>query len=298
MRLQDYSNKIHKNCTILEPINPSERSTKHFWKIKCFCGEIFKCNLSNFLYGNTSSCGCKNTESIIKRNIENRKYNYYNYINSLTNIQLIRPVDKLKNTSRDEWIALCPLHEPPKEFIIIANQVATINSNIKSCGCLNDQKRSEHAIARNTKSRLAKGLQENEFVTERNLILRDQLFRPIKNLILKIDGYMCNSCFQLKRQLHIHHIDPIRFDFDLHIKENYFKIYDLKNLITLCKDCHDEAHNYCWSDLNYELQENFNFIVSKRKVNKDILYEYQDVKQQIEIWLDNYISKLNGELNA
>lgn len=293
--LINWKGQIFNNCEILTPVDPWNVRSEHLWKVKCYCGNIFETTPHSLKRELTKSCGCLHLQRTKEMGLSNKKYNYYNYVNPTTLIKLVRPVDPLKDKWTNEWVALCPHHEQPQEFITFPLRVIG-NGNTTSCGCLMVLSAQTNIRKHHIVRRLNKGLNENELIISKSLELRNQLFDPIKHFILQTDGHTCCSCLKDNVTLYVHHIDPIGFDFDFLIKENYFKIYDLNNLITLCRDCHDEAHNYNPFDLNYDLQENFMFIVKQRFISKEIILKYNIVKEQIEFWLDGYISKL-GVIN-
>ena len=79
--------------------------------------------------------------------------------------------------------------------------------------------------------------------------------------VLKRDNYICQKCFNVRRNLHCHHIYYFSFILRDFLKEysqfspiedkeilnrisfSYYKFWDLDNGITLCKKCHIKEHN-------------------------------------------------------
>ncbi len=56
----------------------------------------------------------------------------------------------------------------------------------------------------------------------------------LRKLVLLRDEYQCVKCGESDKQLHCHHIDPV--------KNNPIESADVDNCITLCIDCHKESH--------------------------------------------------------
>lgn len=56
----------------------------------------------------------------------------------------------------------------------------------------------------------------------------------LRRLVLKRDNYKCSKCFSDDKPLHCHHIDPVI--------NNPIESADIDNCVTLCIDCHKEAH--------------------------------------------------------
>ena len=55
----------------------------------------------------------------------------------------------------------------------------------------------------------------------------------LRKMVLARDNYLCVKCSS-KELLHCHHIYPV--------STNPLESADVDNCITLCKDCHKEAH--------------------------------------------------------
>jgi len=56
----------------------------------------------------------------------------------------------------------------------------------------------------------------------------------LRKLVLLRDDYSCQRCGATDKQLHCHHIDPV--------KNNQIESADVDNCLTLCIDCHKLAH--------------------------------------------------------
>jgi len=290
-RLIDWTGKVFNGCTILEPIDPNKKTGTDKWKIRCHCGNVFDTAIpASLKSGNTTSCDCLKIKAIINFNkTSKKKYNYYNFVNKL-GIKILRPVDPEKEGPEDDWIALCPRHDPPKEFIAMPSSIYSDKTN--SCGCLQSEQASLTFINYNKQQRLDKGLGEDEYILEKTELIRRMVFDPIRPIVLKIDGYTCNLCLSSDCQLQVHHIVPMNNFLNYSDKDTYKQLYDLNNLITLCKNCHRMAHDYYGSDINLEIQKELQAITSMRSVSKEILNKYNQILQnKITPWIDKYITE-------
>lgn len=110
---------------------------------------------------------------------------------------------------------------------VIAGRQLT-NGDCVSCGCYQKE------IASKTHSG------ENSYrwkggITPQTMADRSKLGQSINPLVRERDDYTCQECSQYGGQLEVHHI----FDFS-----NYPELrFELYNLITLCKTCHDNFHS-------------------------------------------------------
>lgn len=62
-------------------------------------------------------------------------------------------------------------------------------------------------------------------------------WRRKRQEILELDGYTCQNCGNVEKQLHVHHITPVR-KFD-----NVNNAHYNENLVTLCCDCHPDIES-------------------------------------------------------
>jgi hypothetical protein len=72
-------------------------------------------------------------------------------------------------------------------------------------------------------------------VTPQNKIDRDKITQQLNPLVRERDGETCQKCSQHKGWLEVHHI----FDFGTYQELRF----EINNLITLCKNCHDDFHS-------------------------------------------------------
>jgi hypothetical protein len=295
----DWQGQVYHNCEVIKPYDETKLGGHDMWYLKCFCGKIFITQPSEVKRGKTVSCGCYRREaSTIRMNkqIENnnglsigtKKINYRNYI-SENNLKIIDPVIPEKDSGMDYWNVLCPKCNQ----IFQTKPRDVINSKTKSCKCSQYNNMIAAKKARDERIRLENG---GIRLTDLNNSLRMGICNPIKQLIFKLDNYTCNLCYGNKNMyFNMHHIVPIKLnsDFKFDKKEDFYSVYDINNLITLCEECHrKDAHNgngRC--ELNKEVQKELQLLTSMRYVPKDIQEEYdQIVKNIIEPWIEDYLN--------
>lgn len=284
MGLKDWTGFIGPTgCIVLEPIDPLKRSSHDKWKIKCHCKRDFISIPNKIKSGHTTSCECsKELNGLVKK--EERKSIYVNYINEQTGVKILYPVDFLKCGNHDDWICLCPHHDPPQEFIGTPHHVRSSNKPTLSCGCLQSKSLSEIATRNHKLHRLVRGLREDDFLTDMRKLIDVMLYQPIRPLIFRLDR-MCSLCHKNK-SVECHHIIPLNMIYYDDITT--FKLaYDINNLIPLCEICHWKAHGQNNYDIDLIIQLELQTIVAQRIVPQDIIEEYNHVVEtKILPWLN------------
>lgn len=66
--MKDQTGRKFGRLTIISLHERSEKSTMHKWLCQCTCGKTVVTAIQNLRTGNTRSCGCLFTESLVKRN--------------------------------------------------------------------------------------------------------------------------------------------------------------------------------------------------------------------------------------
>ena len=92
------------------------------WKCQCKCGNIAYVRGSDLRAGKTKSCGCELSKFKAKEDLTNKKFG------RLTPIQY---------AGKSKWLCKC---DCGKEIITTTNYLKS--GHTKSCGCINDEKRS------------------------------------------------------------------------------------------------------------------------------------------------------------
>ena len=107
--------------------------------------------------------------------------------------------------------------------------------------------------------------------------------------MFQIDNKKCIRC--KSKGIHIHHIQKVsNTDYS---NENSIKlIYQINNLVALCKDCHDDTHNGYSYYINEVIQKELQELANNRLIPQDLLDEYNEiVATKIEPWLNEYHDK-------
>jgi hypothetical protein len=296
--MKDWKGYVSKSgCKVLQPIIKELNRGCDDWEIECYCGNKFISRPYWIKAGTTKSCKCLFRQKILEVNNNKKKYNYYGYINEETKIQILRPVNEVKNKGYDEWIALCPRHIPPKEFITAPNDV--VNGRIKSCKCLARENSSKIFKEFNEKRRINNGLKSTEYLMKKTELIRQMIYYPLRSLVIKLDNNECVRC-KNKNNLTVHHIFPfssINLDNEIDLR----KMFDLSNLITLCdddenNDCHYIAHNKDWYDINLNIQKELLQLTNNRIISQNILDEYDKIiKTKVEPQLINYLNNMSDK---
>ena len=194
-----------------------------------------------------------------------------------------------KDCFRDKWVGICPYCE--KEFI---SRLSALFTKIKSCGCLHQKQSSENCKRINSKRRVERGNNPEEPLSPKIRLIRDALFKQVGKMVLVMDNFTCQFCKKRGGYLNVHHIEPIH-SIDVNNRESLKKFYNLENLITLCRECHEEeAHVGASIYINIENQILFKEKTQIRKISKELIEEYQTaVKNKIQPWVNNFFSKGN-----
>ena len=283
----DWTNLEFYNCKIIEPLSINKRTGNDKWKIKCYCGKEFYTAPCDLKAGKVPSCGC-NRSNLARTQM--KKIEYYNYVNN-HGVKLIKPVDINKQGSRQDWIALCP--RDGIEFIIDPHSV--IGNNTRSCGCLRSIQCRINVFKQLSQKRINKGLMANERITDKLVYIKSSTFDYVKHLVMKIDNFTCQLCNKNKCGAEVHHIDPVSKTINFKDVNSFKPLYDLNNLITLCRYCHMiNAHNGSGRRINEKTQ----FILKEktlfRKIKIEDLDEYNNIVQgKINNWINSYIQEIN-----
>ena len=90
---------------------------------------------------------------------------------------------------------------------------------------------------------------------EKKAYIRSDKWKQKRKEVLKRDNYFCQSCGS-EEHLNVHHMTY------KHLGDE-----DLSDLITVCKDCHQEIHE----EYGYEYDGYFPLLRHRRKLLKDML---------------------------
>ena len=189
------------------------------WNCACDCGANVIVSYGNLSSGHTKSCGCA------------RELCGERFKKDLTGIRFGRLV-AIRAVGKTDWRNITWECACDCGATHIASAGHLTHGDTKSCGCLSAEIKREANI--------------NPLLTDEDRIrrrLRTQQERRneptathkvLAQATFKRDDYTCCACGSRGCKLEAHHLEPWAFDRDLR--------YDPANLVTLCKECHDQFH--------------------------------------------------------
>ena len=104
-----------------------------FWDCICNCGNTIQASSSNIRLGVTKSCGCKNRDNAIQRNMNHNTVQIGQKYNKLTVIQDLGLRYPTENSKKRRRYFLCEC-ECGNVIEVMGNSLQT--GHISSCGCL------------------------------------------------------------------------------------------------------------------------------------------------------------------
>lgn len=201
-----------------------------YWACDCICGARVVVSSQGLLAGRARSCGCLRRELASKRSrhsIAGRKFG------RLTALKYVR-------TSRNGhalWECRCECGGTCE-----VNGHDLQNGHIKSCGCFRRDLASSHKGSRHP-SWNADLDQESRNKRRRGSPTQLQ-FSRVALAVRRRDFNTCVVCGCSGCMLHIHHLEPWAHAPALR--------YDTANLVTLCRDCHDQFHQLYGKDCDLD----------------------------------------------
>lgn len=126
----------------------------------------------------------------------------------------------------------------------------------QSCGCLRLERASDAQKERFRKYRASLGLDPEVLIRKR------ETGGKLSHKIFERDSFACVLCRKKGCQLNAHHILPFRGNEEL--------VYEETNLVTLCRECHFEVHNFSFvsGGINEELTDVLNQYIENQYLNK------------------------------
>lgn len=110
-------------------------------------------------------------------------------------------------------------------------------------------------------------------VQDMDALRNSERYKQWRLAIYKRDGFSCQSCKQVGKNLNAHHIVPVVINLD--------KIFDLNNGITLCKECHKLVHK------NYKPKRKQGELLGSPK--------YRTISSQAKIAISPKVQRLDSE---
>jgi hypothetical protein len=206
-------------------INPGDTFENKHWRVirevekkngnRCFSCECLLCNREYKLELNSlrkkDECFCCRS-CAISQDLTGQKFG---------RLTIISKHSQYKN-GRWKYNCIC---DCGNEKIVLSSSLK--NGNTQSCGCYNKERSIETNSGENHPN-------WRGGITPQNQLDRNHLFNIINPLVRERDKYTCQKCSQYKGWLEVHHI----FDFATYEELRF----EIDNLITLCKNCHDDFH--------------------------------------------------------
>lgn len=130
-RLKDLVGCVFGKLTVLKLCEEKDKWGRSQWHCQCSCPNNTKLIVrhTNLISGNNISCGCAKVACQVK-DLVGQKFNF------LTVIKFAYTYNR-----HAYWLCKCSNCKEENEVLVTTHRLR--NSNTKSCGCLNDQKRRE-----------------------------------------------------------------------------------------------------------------------------------------------------------
>jgi hypothetical protein len=262
----------------VESVNGKDKYGQWHYICICDCGNKGDVSRVSLISGKSQSCGCLNSElttaRLIKRHSEDESY--LDFIGQKFGmLTVIGRSEKINNDGRYEYICKC---ECGKETNVLKSNLTS--GRTMSCGCYNSalmKKRFEDY-------RISKGYDKNIFMNEIFNTLRNNTFGLMKHLIIELDQNKCVLC-NSTTNLHVHHINPLSNFLDINNKDTYINLYNVENLICLCRNCHKKAHK---KKIDLNIQTILLEHRKKNPINQKLKNEYSKIEINIKEFINNF----------
>jgi 5-methylcytosine-specific restriction endonuclease McrA len=248
-------NTTYNRLTVIENIMLGDKSA---CICKCSCGTITKPILTSSLKNNsTKSCGCLAIEvhrlaGLAKKNkpspTKGKKFCSPLTGRVFGRLSVIEKTNQVEGIWREKYKCICSCGE-----IVVVDRSHLLSGDTKSCGCLSR----ELVKQRIRQYRIQKNADPDISLETKNRFNRHKVGK-IRNKVLIRDNKKCQLCDN-KINLQVHHIVPFSQDEMLISNED--------NLITLCKNCHDLAHDFNSKNINLKIQQKLFSIIKKEPFN-------------------------------
>lgn len=205
--------KTYNYLTVISEagMHGTEKQSCMHYNCKCVCGNLTR--VSKYRVGRTRSCGCISKSKA--RPVENPVGNRYGRL--------------IVTNRRPEGKRLCDCLCDCGNTVAVELRILKAGES-KSCGCLRLERASAAVKNRHKEYRKSLGLDPNKPIKKRESGGR------LSKRIFERDCFTCVICSTKGCELNAHHILPFRGNEEL--------VYEETNLVTLCRDCHFEVHNF------------------------------------------------------
>jgi len=227
-RFKDLTGEKFGRLTVVGYAGKNKWNEANFWCI-CECGRKTRVKSKGLTAkkNGTKSCGCLSVErSSLTRNYKDMAGEKFG---RLTVVKYTGRVS-YKNYALALWLCKC---DCGNEVIVRGSSLR--NGNTKSCGCLDEERRSERKGEDHPNWRF--DLTEKERQEDRKF--NPSKIKVFREGVYEKDNYTCQCCGNRSRKGHpvvinAHHLNGYHW-----FKEGR---YDIKNGATLCNKCHREFH--------------------------------------------------------
>ncbi len=171
--------------------------------VRCFCGNSFECIPSDVKRGRKRSCGCLNIDG------PEVDFSFMTFGDLFVNGY----IEKFRKSGKKEyyWECKCLCG---KLLYLSPTRLVKKHAKCKKCS--------------------AKRGSSNPNYNGNNRFVERNKLKFIRPQIFKRDNYTCQKCFKTHCVLNAHHLNG----WDIFPEQRF----DLNNLTTLCKECHDLFH--------------------------------------------------------
>jgi 5-methylcytosine-specific restriction endonuclease McrA len=207
------------------------------WRVRCACKNKKIVSGSNLRSGGTTSCGCFRRGLVHKR----LKLPEVDLTGKRFGRRLVTGRAPTTPRVARRWFTLCACGR---------TQIVSENSlrygHAISCGCYRDEKsRARRGVL---SARWNPSLTEEDRRRRRLGTPLEKKLSGVAQTVRRRDRAVCLVC-HAPDSTHVHHIEPWAVDRDLR--------YDPANLVTLCKECHNQFHYLYGNDAGLDELEEF-----------------------------------------
>lgn len=205
-----------------------EDSKPYRWLCECDCGNRVKVVTAKLLSGHTKSCGCLKTKAPPTfADLTGRKFGRLTVISRAPDLKKWSP----------RWNCSCTCGGAT-----ISGSHCLLSGHSTSCGCINRERIGAKSPRWDPK------LSQEERDRRRHGTPTNKLFAAVAQQIRTRDRATCLVC-GAPNSTHVHHLEPWALYPDLR--------YNPANLVTLCKECHEQFHRLYGNDVGLDEFEEY-----------------------------------------
>lgn len=245
----------------------------------CDCGTKRSVSRHSLRANRTFSCGCLQKEAVAEIAKDLRGIDENDIIGQRFSRLMVTSVEDKDKYGQWQYGVIC---DCGVQFTVVRQSL--ISGKTQSCGCLNAELTSKRTTQRFRQLREDRGLDPDLKIKGEINYIRAIIKNHINQIIIEIDGHRCMNCGK-RKPIEVHHIIPLMDFLKISEIDTYEMAYSLKNLISLCKDCHSIAHNYCTRETNRAMQKELLEIIEIRNLSivDKLMDEYNKRLEQIVV---------------